>query len=196
MSVGRPRWTWRSTCSTACWSWDARTTSAMIGRCFSCRLRISPLIAGCPWRGRFPPTRSTGSSASVAAARRRRLGRITEGRWPSEREQSVWLGEHSPEELFGALQPLLSEHDGLGLVPRVADQALLVEPVQRIPIKPLPGPPVVVKGRKEERQHRFDDLVRVERHAPTLPVSLDLRWGSWPHAYSLSRLGADERLRH
>src|SRR4051812_17343002 len=27
-SVGPPRWTWRSTCSTACWSWDARTTSA------------------------------------------------------------------------------------------------------------------------------------------------------------------------
>src|SRR4051812_20930028 len=28
MSVGRPRWTWRSTCSTACWSWDGRITSA------------------------------------------------------------------------------------------------------------------------------------------------------------------------
>src|SRR3954451_10795387 len=28
MSVGRPRWTWRSTCSTACRSWDARSTSA------------------------------------------------------------------------------------------------------------------------------------------------------------------------
>src|SRR5215212_6182696 len=27
-SVGRPRWTWRSTCSTACWTWDARNTSA------------------------------------------------------------------------------------------------------------------------------------------------------------------------
>src|SRR3954462_15381981 len=28
MSVGRPRWTWRSTCSTACRSLDARSTSA------------------------------------------------------------------------------------------------------------------------------------------------------------------------
>src|SRR3954464_14820027 len=28
MSVGRLRWTWRSMSSTACWSWDARTTSA------------------------------------------------------------------------------------------------------------------------------------------------------------------------
>src|SRR4051812_32746319 len=28
MSVGRLRWTWRSTPSTACWSWDARSTSA------------------------------------------------------------------------------------------------------------------------------------------------------------------------
>src|SRR3954463_8044390 len=27
-SVGPLRWTWQSTCSTACWSWDARTTSA------------------------------------------------------------------------------------------------------------------------------------------------------------------------
>src|SRR3954471_17032564 len=27
-SVGRPRWAWRFTCSTACWSWDARPTSA------------------------------------------------------------------------------------------------------------------------------------------------------------------------
>ena len=82
------------------------------------------------------------------------------------------------------------EHDELGLVHRVADQALLLEPVQRIPIKPLPGPPVVMAGQKEERQHRFVDLVRVERHPPTLPVSLDLRWGSWPHAYGAARLAA------
>src|SRR3954463_3736829 len=27
-SVRSLRWTWQSTCSTACWSWDARTTSA------------------------------------------------------------------------------------------------------------------------------------------------------------------------
>src|SRR5215212_3125758 len=43
-------------------------------------------------------------------------------------------------------------------------------------------PPAVVKGQKEECQHRFVDLVRVERHPPTLPVSFELRWGSWPHA--------------
>src|SRR3954466_11178814 len=28
MSVGRLRWTWRSRSRTACWSWDARPTSA------------------------------------------------------------------------------------------------------------------------------------------------------------------------
>src|SRR3982751_3869054 len=28
MSAGPPRWTWRSMSSTACWSWDARATSA------------------------------------------------------------------------------------------------------------------------------------------------------------------------
>src|SRR4051794_30797015 len=153
------------------------------GQCLSYRSRISPLIAGCPWRGRSRPTRNTASSACVAAARRRRRGRITEGRWPSERDQSVWFGEHGAEEFFGALQPLLGEHDGFGLVHRVADQALLVEPVQRIPIKPLPGAPVVMAGQKEERQHRVVDLVRVERHPRTLPDLRKLRWGSWPHAY-------------
>src|SRR3954452_15110638 len=85
------------------------------------------------------------------------------------------------------------EHDELGLVNRVADQALLLEPVQRIPIKPLPGPPVVMAGQKEERQHRFVDLVLVERHPPTVPVSFELRWGSWPHAYGAPAPG--EQLR-
>src|SRR3954452_20229905 len=28
MSVGQPRWRLPATCSTACWTWDARTTSA------------------------------------------------------------------------------------------------------------------------------------------------------------------------
>src|SRR4051794_31629315 len=93
---------------------------------------------------------------------------------------SIWLGEHGLEDFFGALQALLGEHDGLGLVDRVPDHALIVEPVQRIPIKPLPGPPVVVKGQKEERQHRVVDLVRVERHPRTVPDLLELRWGSWP----------------
>src|SRR3954466_15759594 len=49
---------------------------------------------------------------------------------------------------------------------------------------PLPGPPVVVKGQIEERQHRVIDLVRVERHPRTLPDLRKLRWGSWPHAYT------------
>ena len=64
------------------------------------------------------------------------------------------------------------EHDELGLVHRVADQALLLEPVQRIPIKPLPGPPVVMAGQKEERQHRVVDLVRVTTpSAATKPIN-------------------------
>jgi hypothetical protein len=46
----------------------------MIGRCFSCRSRISPSVAGCPWRGRSRLTRNTASSASVAAIPRHRLG--------------------------------------------------------------------------------------------------------------------------
>src|SRR3954454_10535979 len=69
------------------------------------------------------------------------------------------------------------EHDELGLVHRVADQALLVEPVQRVPVKLLPGAPVLMTGQKEKRQHRVVDLVRVERHPRTVPVLFDLRRG-------------------
>src|SRR3954451_10557821 len=29
MRVGQPNWTWASMCSTACWNWDARPTSAL-----------------------------------------------------------------------------------------------------------------------------------------------------------------------
>src|SRR4051812_17177161 len=36
---------------------------------------------------------------------------------------------------------------------------------------------MVMAGQKEERQHRFVDLVRVERRPPTLPVLFDLRRG-------------------
>src|SRR3712207_3600176 len=80
------------------------------------------------------------------------------------------------------------EHDALGLVNRVANQALFVAPVERVLVKPLPAPPVVMAGQKEERQHRFVDLVRVESHPPTLPVSLDLRWRSWLYVRQCGRL--------
>src|SRR3954454_2585894 len=103
------------------------------------------------------------------------------------------FGKHGLEEFFGALQALLGEHDGLGLVDRVVDQALLVEPVERVPIKPLPGPPVVVKGQIEERQHRVVNLVRVERHPRTVPELLELRWRSWPHAYAGADSGGPAR---
>src|SRR4051794_41965303 len=66
------------------------------------------------------------------------------------------------------------EHDELGLVHRVADQALLLEPVQRIPIKPLPGPPVVMAGQKKERPHPLVRLFPVERQPPTFTNFLPL----------------------
>src|SRR4051812_37651507 len=56
----------------------------------------------------------------------------------------------------------------------------------------LPGPPVVVKSQKEVRQHRVVDLVRVERHPPTLPVSFELRWRSWPHAHTTGGTGREK----
>src|SRR3954454_24348098 len=58
MSVGRPRWTWRSTCSIACWTWDARPTSALrdLGRGWAqcgrapdpCTTLVGALVEG--WR--------------------------------------------------------------------------------------------------------------------------------------------------
>src|SRR5215213_391494 len=81
---------------------------------------------------------------------------------------SIRFGEHGLEELFGALQALLGEDDGLGLVHRVRDHAFVVEPAEGVPIEAFPRPPVVVTGEEEKRQHRFVDLVGVERHRRTI----------------------------
>src|SRR3954468_18618612 len=148
-------------------------------------LPIAPmgsLIAGCPWRGRSRPTRSTGSSASVAAARRRPLGRITESHRPSERDQSglVNMARKSSSARFN---PSSVNTTDLALLTGSPIRPFHRAGPARIPIKPLPGAPVVMAGQIEERQHRFVDLVRVERHPRTVPDLRELRWGSWPHAY-------------
>src|SRR3954447_5218060 len=50
MSVGRPRWTWRSTCSTACRNWGARSTSALLNLSSGWG-QTAPLIRAPRWRG-------------------------------------------------------------------------------------------------------------------------------------------------
>src|SRR4051812_37358040 len=57
MSVGPPRWTWRSMCLTACWNWDARTMS------------VSPELAGAGVSAPTPLIRATCVDAPLGARR-------------------------------------------------------------------------------------------------------------------------------
>src|SRR3954451_20800914 len=79
MSVGRPRWTLPSTCSIACWTWDARTTSALrnLGRGWGqCGRTLDPcttltrISSLCAHEGRG----STGANAPTNRARRGSAG--------------------------------------------------------------------------------------------------------------------------
>src|SRR4051812_40231584 len=62
MSVGPPRWTWRSMSSIACWTWDARTTSG------------SPEHLGAGVPAPAPLIRATCVDAPLGARRIVRLG--------------------------------------------------------------------------------------------------------------------------
>ncbi|EIM28016.1 hypothetical protein MicloDRAFT_00045930 [Microvirga lotononidis] len=53
--------------------------------------------------------------------------------------------EQRLEELFGFLQAFLGEDDGFGLIGRIADETLLVEPICCAPVKTLPGPAPIVQ---------------------------------------------------
>src|SRR3954454_13019797 len=68
---------------------------------------------------------------------------------------------------LGLAQTLLGEHDRLGLADRVGDQALLVEPIHRIPVKPLPSPAAVVQAEVEQGQDRLVDPISVDLHNAT-----------------------------
>src|SRR3982750_9284 len=73
-SVGPLRWTWPSTCSTACWSWDARPTSASPdpkrgwGHCARspdpCNICGRPL----PGKGKLQDCRGAWSDAAICPA--------------------------------------------------------------------------------------------------------------------------------
>src|SRR5215218_2806006 len=77
--------------------------------------------------------------------------------------------EQLAEEPLGLAQSLLGEHDRLGLADRVGDEALLVEPVHRIPVKPLPSPAAVVQAEVEQGEDRLVDPVGVDLHSAAAP---------------------------
>lgn len=60
-------------------------------------------------------------------------------------------------------------HDGFGLVDRIADEPLLVEPVCCAPVKALPSPAPIVQRQPHQGEDRLVDLVVVDLHAGTLP---------------------------
>src|SRR5215210_7378534 len=50
MRVGQPRWRLPATCSTACWTWDARTTSASPEHVGAGVSAAAPLIPAPRWQ--------------------------------------------------------------------------------------------------------------------------------------------------
>jgi hypothetical protein len=81
----------------------------------------------------------------------------------------VISGEQRLEQFFGFLQAFLGEHDGFGLVGRIADEPLLVEPVGCAPVKTLPGPAPIVQRQPHQREDSLVNLIVVDLHAATLP---------------------------
>jgi hypothetical protein len=77
--------------------------------------------------------------------------------------------EQSLEQLFRLLQPFVSEHDGLGLVGRVVDPTLLLEPIRHGPIEALPGPALIMQRQPHQGENYLVDLVVIDFHMASLP---------------------------
>jgi hypothetical protein len=88
------------------------------------------------------------------------------GRWDMARPRSRSSAgsEQFAEQPLGLAQPLLGEHDRLGLADRVGDEALLVQPVHRVPVEALPGPVAVVPAEVEQGEDRLVDPVGADLH--------------------------------
>ncbi len=65
--------------------------------------------------------------------------------------------DHLPEQLLRSRDALFGEPDGFGLVDRIADEALLVQPVHRAPVEAFPRPAVAVERQVEQRENRIVD---------------------------------------
>jgi hypothetical protein len=87
----------------------------------------------------------------------------------SDRRPVSSLCRSLAERVLGRLDSRRVEDDGFGLGAGIADQFLRVQPVQRIPIVPLPRPPAeligLVQRQVQQRQHGFVDLVFVVVHS-------------------------------
>jgi len=88
---------------------------------------------------------------------------------PEALQPKLALGEKPGEQPFRCAEAFIGQDDGLGLANRVGDEALGVQPVQRIPVETLPGSGPIVQSQIEERENGVIDFVCVNLYG--LPPS-------------------------
>jgi len=87
------------------------------------------------------------------------------------------------EEFARTLQPLLRECNRLGFSHRIADHALLVQAIHRIPVVSLPGAVAVVQCQKKQREHHVVHFIFVIFHARIVHF-----WAAIARAWHINRL--------
>jgi hypothetical protein len=81
---------------------------------------------------------------------------------PGVASPALPFGEHRFKEPFGLSQTLLRENDGLSLADWVADEALLVKPVHRIPVEAFPGSAFVMQRQEKQGQNGLVDFPLID----------------------------------
>src|SRR6266446_3020969 len=76
---------------------------------------------------------------------------------------------------FGLLQSFVRQDNRFGVPYRVGDQALLVQPLHRVPVERLPDALTVMPPQQKQRQHTVINSVGIDRH--TTPVNRRRRCG-------------------
>jgi hypothetical protein len=65
---------------------------------------------------------------------------------------------------FGLLQSFVCQDNGFGAPYRVGDQALLVQPLHRVPVERLPNALTVMPPQQKQRQHTVINSVGIDWH--------------------------------
>jgi hypothetical protein len=76
------------------------------------------------------------------------------------------LSEQRRNQRLGSPKPFVGEDHRLRFVDRVPNQALAMEPVERVPVEALPRSLPVMERQAEQRQDGIVDLVLIDLHAP------------------------------
>src|SRR5437762_13336524 len=78
-------------------------------------------------------------------------------------------GEHLGKEAFSLALSLLGQDDRLRLSYGIGDEALLVQPLHRVPIEPLPHATAVMQTEQEQRENRRVHALGIDLHRHRLP---------------------------